>query len=158
MNEQLGMWDELQATEEISVSEMDDNLAYLRKLKDDYAEKSKVAKESFAVMKEQEEKVINMLKATGKKKYISDAGQATLVDELSVQTPKTPEQKRAFFDWIRDNLGQDAHDVYLSVNSATLNKLYKEQTELYALRGEILTIDGLQEPISYTKLSFTKAK
>jgi hypothetical protein len=156
--EQIKMWDEAAPTEEISVQEMDDNLAYLRKLKEDYAEKDKVKKEAYAVFKEQEAKVIGMLEKTGKRKYVSDAGNATLVHEMSVKTPKTPEEKRAFFNWIREHLGDDAHDIYMSVNSKTLNGLYKDQTEEFASRGEVLNIPGLEDPITVTKLSFTKAK
>lgn len=156
-NVQLDVWDEINQGE-ISVSEMDDNIAYLRKLKEEHAEVDKIKKEAYAKFKEQELKVIRMLEATGKKKYVSDAGQATLVNELSVQTPKTPEQKRAFFNWIRENMGDDAHDVYMTVNSRTLNSLYKEQSEVFAARGEVLSIDGINDPITVTKLSFTKAK
>jgi hypothetical protein len=150
-------WDEVTESDEISVAEMDDNLAYLRKLKDDYAEKDKIKKEAYAVMKAQEEKVISMLERTGKKKYVSDSGTATRVDELSVKTPKTPEEKRAFFNWIRNNLGDQAHDIYMTVNSRTLNTLYKEQSEIAAAKGEVLKIDGLEDPITVTKLSFRKA-
>jgi hypothetical protein len=155
---QTDYWDEV-ASEgtDISVAEMDDNLAYLRKLKEDHDEKSNAKKEAYAKLKEQEAKVISMLEKTGKKRYVSDAGNATLVQELSVQTPKTPEQKRAFFSWIERNLGEDARDVYMTVNSRTLNSFYKEQTELAAMRGEVLSVDGLEDPITVTKLSFRKA-
>lgn len=157
MNEQLDMWDEINEGD-ISVSEMDANLAKLRELKEIHAEKEKAKKAAYAEYKAQEDKIIRMLEATGKRKYVSDAGQATLVNELSVQTPKTPEQKRAFFNWIRENLGEDAHDVYMTVNSRTLNNLYKEQSEVFAAKGEVLSIDGINDPITVTKLSFTKAK
>ena len=155
--EQIKMWDEAAPTEEISVKEMDDNLAYLRKLKDEHAEVDKLKKEAYAKLKEQEAKVVDLLKRTGKKRYVSDFGNVTVIDELSVKTPKTPEEKRAFFSWIENNLGEQARDIYMTVNSRTLNSLYKEQSELAAQRGEVLTIDGLENPITVTKLSFRKA-
>lgn len=155
---QVDVWDEIRPTEEISIKEMDDNLAHLRKLKDEYEEKSAESKMAYAKLKEQEAKVIDMLERSGKKKYVSDFGNATLVQELSVKTPKTPEQKRAFFEWVEKNLGEDARDVYMTVNSRTLNSFYKEQSQLAAERGEVLNIDGLEEPTSHTKLSFRKAK
>lgn len=156
--ESLNEWDQVQPIDsEISVQEMDEALAKLRDLKEDYAIKDKIKKEAYAMVKDQEEKVISMLERTGKRKYVSDCGTATKVDELSVKTPKTPEEKRAFFNWIKTNLGEDAHDIYMTVNSRTLNSLYKEQSEIAAARGEVLKIDGLEDPITVTKLSFRKA-
>jgi len=155
--EQVAMWDSVQGGDEISIQDMDNQLEVLRELKDDYAAKDKVKKEAYAKLKEQEAKVIGMLERTNKKRYVSDYGNVTLVEELSVQTPKTPEQKRAFFNWIRENMGEEAHDVYMTVNSRTLNSLYKEQSEVAAANGEVLKIDGLSDPITVTKLSFRKA-
>lgn len=153
----LNEWDDASGSTEISMQEMDRNLELLRELKEDHAQVDKLKKEAYAKYKAQEEKVIAMLEQSGKRKYVSDFGNVTITHELSVKTPKTPEQKRAFFNWIYENLGEEARDVYMTVNSRSLNSLYKEQAEIAASRGNVLSIDGLEEPTSVTKLSFRKA-
>jgi len=74
-----------------------------------------------------------------------------------VATPKSIEEKVAFFKWIEDNLGEETRDAYMTVSSASLNKFYQEQSDLAAERGEVLEIDGLQPPTSRSILSFRKA-
>ena len=149
-------FEETEEKKEISVAEMDAALTKLRELKEDYSNKKKESDAAYREVKEQEAVVIQMLADCGKKKYISDAGKATLVEELTVTTPKTPEEKRAFFNWLLEHQGQDVHDHYLSVNSRSLNTLFKTLSEEYAQRGEVLEIDGLQPPASFTKLQFRK--
>lgn len=148
-------WSE-EPKKEISVAEMDNALGLLRTLKEEYSTKKKESDEAYAKAKEQEATVIQMLKDCGKSKYVSDAGKAALVEELTVTTPKSPEEKRAFFNWLLEHQGQDVHDHYLSVNSRSLNTLFKNLNEEYAARGEVLEIDGLQPPSSFTKLQFRK--
>lgn len=154
--EQLEMWE--QPKEELSIEAMDAAVVKLRKARDEYAELSRVAKESHEVVKELEYQVISMLTKAGKKKYIVEGvGNITLTETLSVQTPKSPQEKEAFFNWLKEEMGQDGFLAYASVNSSSLNKLYKDKFEEYAARGEVLEIEGLQQPVSYTKLSLRKA-
>ena len=95
---------------------------------------------------------------SGKKTYIAEGfGRVTVKEELSVRTPKTPEDKQKFFDWLRNHMGEDAYYAYMTVNSRSLNSLYKQKVEEYGEQGKVLEIDGLESPSSFTKLSFTKA-
>lgn len=156
MSQELEQWN--QPTESISLEDMDNAIKKLRGLRDEYAEASAVAKNIYAEVKEAENTIINFMEKSGKKRYILEGvGQISLEKGLSVTTPKTPEQKQAFFNWLRQEMGEDGYLTYASVNSASLNKLYKDKVEEYGERGEVLEIEGLDAPTSYTKLSLRKA-
>ncbi len=156
MSTELQDWDGPKV--EISLAEMDQMITTLRELKDKYAEASAVSKSLFKEVKEAEHRIVSVMEKAGKKRYILEGvGQISLEKGMSVQTPKTPEQKQAFFNWLKEEMGEDGYLTYASVNSASLNKLYKDKVEEYGERGEILEIEGLDQPTSYTKLSLRKA-
>lgn len=148
-----------QATQEqISLAEMDGAIATIRDIEAKYKEAKAISDALYAELTSAKNKVVEMLEASGKTVYVAEGlGRVRLTYEMSVQTPKTPEEKKAFFQWLSKEMGQEVADAYLSVNSQSLNALYNELTEQYASRGEILHIDGLGEPIARTKLSLTKA-
>ena len=151
-------WDDSKPVAEISVEDMDNAVRELREAKDVYTEENNKVKELYARVKEAESKVIGLLQSANKSRYIVEGvGQITLSEMLSVQTPKTPEQKQAFFNWLREEMGEDGYLTYASVNANPLNSLYKQKVEEYGERGEVLEIDGLEAPTSYTKLSLRKA-
>lgn len=156
MSDKLEMWDVPQG--EISLADMDNSIKDLREWKDKYAEASALAKEFHARVKEAEGKVISLMQQAGKERYIAEGiGQISLTTGLSVTTPKTPEQKQAFFAWLQSEMGDDGFLTYATVNSNSLNSLYKQKVEEYGERGEVLEIEGLDAPTSYTKLSLRKA-
>ena len=137
---------------------MDNALINLRALKEEYASVDAIAKECHKRLKQAEAAVIQILKDAGKGTYITEGiGKATITEKLSVATPKSIDEKVAFFKWIEENLGVETRDAYMTVSSASLNKFYQEQSDLAAERGEVLEIDGLQPPTSRSTLSFRKA-
>ena len=158
MSEELNTWLDTDAHEHITTVEFDDAIKALREAKAKTAASKKINDEDKAVSAAAEKVVMDLLKRSGKTEYVCDGyGRAKLSEKLSVQTPKTPEQKEAFFNWVKDEMGMDSYYAYMSVNSATLNRLYGEKSDEYAAKGEVLDINGIAAPTSYAKLSFTKA-
>jgi F0F1-type ATP synthase membrane subunit b/b' len=152
---QLDLW---KTEGEVSIEQMDDAVKKLRQAKERKSEAKAVLDAANKDYSEAEAQVMSLMQEAGKETYIAEGfGRVTLREELSVRTPKSPEEKEAFFKWIRENMGEDAYFAYMSVNSRSLNSLYKQKTEEYGERGELLQIDGLSEPTAFTKLSFTKA-
>jgi len=150
------MW--AKPTQEISLTDMDNAIAKLRSAKDCYKDADRISKDLYKLVKEAEEQVIDMMERSGKKRYIAEGiGQVSISENLSVATPKTPEEKQAFFNWLKQEMGEDGYLTYASVNSASLNSLYKQKVEEYGARGEVLEIAGLQQPTSFNKLSLRKA-
>lgn len=145
-------------SDSISLSEMDAVIKELKTAKEEYSLKKKESDNAYSIVKGLEAKIILMLEKSEKTVYIAEGvARVKVSHEMSVQTPKTPEAKLAFFKWIEDNMGEDVKNAYLTVNSQSLNSLYNQLSEEYASRGEILMIDGLEEPVARTSLSVTKA-
>lgn len=145
-------------TNEVSVKDLDSAVGVVRELKNKHQESKAISDAHYAALKEAEDKLVSLLQYAGKTTYIAEGlGRATLKKNLSVKVPKTPEQKKVFFDWVKEHMGEDAYYAYMTVNSQSLNSMYKTQAEEYGNRGEILNIDGLEDPTEYTTLSFTKA-
>ena len=155
MSERPDDWTE---NKEISVAQMDDAIAVLRQLDNEKKAAKKLADEAGRAYTEQANKVMAMMKEAGKDTYIvTGFGRVTLSEQLSVTTPKSPEDKEKFFSWVRNEMGEDSYYHYMSVNSNSLNALYREKADEYAAEGKVLNIEGLEAPTSFTKLSFTKA-
>lgn len=142
---------------EISINEMTEAVKTLRQAKEAYDSIKKESDAAYSCYKDAEIQVISMLQESGQSTFIADGlGRVTVSESLSVQTPKTPEEKQAFFDWLKKEMGDDGFWAYATVNSQSLNSLYKQKVNEYAAKGEVLEIEGLQPATSYTKLSFTK--
>lgn len=149
---------ETPSSDNISLAEMDAAITELKRRREAYAEASSISTLRHEELKQQEATVVMMLEQSGKTVYVAEGvGRVKVTHEMSVQTPKTPENKKAFFNWLATNLGQEVADAYQTVNSQSLNSLYNELEERFTAKGEILSIDGLGAPIARTKLSLTKA-
>jgi len=79
----------------------------------------------------------------------------SLRSRLSVQTPKTNEEKEALFGWLRDK------GIFLdkvSINSRTLNSLYQAEYEAQLESGVAdWRMPGVGEPVVDNTLSLRKA-
>lgn len=156
MSQDINEWQ--YPTREVSTAELDEVARSLRLAKEVYTERKAASDEAYGAVKEAEAKLISLMKDAGKTKYIAEGiGSISISTNLSVQTPKSPEQKKAFFNWVRETMGDDAYYAYMTVNSNSLNSLYRNKVEEYGARGEVLDIDGLLPPSESTKLSFRKA-
>ena len=74
----------------------------------------------------------------------------------SVRIPKDEESKAAFFEWLKE---QGLFDSMISVNSQTLNSLYRAKSE-EALKEGVLDfrIPGIDEPTTYKQLGMRRSK
>ncbi|MBK8455632.1 MAG: hypothetical protein IPL34_20340 [Thiofilum sp.] len=99
--------------------------------------------------------LIESLQENNLKNYRGPDGLISVSHKTSVRTPKTTEDKEAFFAYLRD---KGVYDMMISVNSATLNSFYKQEFENAVLNGnENFTIPGLNEVTLTPSLSFRKA-
>lgn len=75
-------------------------------------------------------------------------------EKESVRIPKDDEAKQKFFAWLKE---QELFDDIISVNSQTLNSLYKTMSE-EALKAGVLEfrIPGIDEPTTYKQLRIRK--
>lgn len=144
--------------QEITIADMQRALEEMREAKNVYAEASKVSNDAHSLMKEKEYALIHMMEETNQDIFVvKGVGRVALKKTMSITTPKSPDDRRKFFDWLRKEKGDEIADSYMSVNSQSLNTLYNDLTQEFAERGEILMVDGLDEPITRVTLSLTKA-
>lgn len=141
---------------EVSLKDINEKITKLREA-DTYAKARKTEADlATAEVSHLKTEVIQMLAESGLKSYkLPGVGSVSIVEKLSVKTPKTHEDKEKFFEWLKTQ-GDDMYFQYASVNSNSLNSLFKMKQEEYAERGEVLDIPGLEEPSSYTTLSLKK--
>lgn len=79
-------------------------------------------------------------------------------EKMSVKTPKTPEEKTAFFNWLKETKGEEVLLHYQTVNSQSLNSFYKQEWESMDDDKKLtFNIPGLEAPTSVKKLSVRKA-
>jgi hypothetical protein len=140
--------------QEVTTSQLDEQIERLSMLRNRYNGMKTEASVAHQEYKQQEDRVLKLLEIAGKKSYKVDGlCNVSRIEKLSVTTPKTIEDKRAFFSWIREKYGDDGVWSYASINSNTLNSLYNQQVEEAAERGETLDIAGIDLPTTRVSLS-----
>lgn len=96
------------------------------------------------------ERVIFVMQQSNKTNYQVGNKKLILNQRASVQTPKTLEEKEAFFKWCEE---RGVYWQYASVNSQSLNALYKAERDAAAERQDLEWngIPGVgKESIAYT--------
>lgn len=147
---------ENETKQEISTKELDSIVELYKLARDDYDDKKRIASEANRVVEDYEKKLLEYLLIAGKQKYYVDGiGTISTVEKVYVTTPKEPEEKQAFFQWVKDTYGQDGLDKYMGVNSQSLNSLFKMHREE---NPELTSLPGTGEMSIGTELRFTKKK
>lgn len=94
-----------------------------------------------------EGRILETLERHDMTSYRSSRGLVTRTVRYSVQTPKSPEEKAAFFNWLRESKGEDVFWAYATVNSQSLNSLYKAEMDIAKQEANFdFKIPGLSEP------------
>lgn len=142
--------------------EMEDNdnnlqglLATAAQYKNEAAEldrQLKVSKGNLALVQKQILETLNALEIDSVKGH---GFMFYKTQESSVKTPKTLEDKRALFDFLRE---KGIFDEMVSVNSQTLNSLYKNLAQEALEQGVLeFNMPGIAEPTNFTKLKMRKS-
>lgn len=156
-------WDEvLEQASGITTEQLDEAIAKYNELREVHQEIDLKKKAAYAEMAKQEQQVVKLLQSAGKTKYVVEGiGTAYFVNKYLVTTPKTIEDKKAFFKYLEDTFGTVFLYDKLSVHSASLNKIYNDALEAKKDNGEdisLFSIPGLQPPQVHTSLNFRKEK
>lgn len=152
----LDEWQNMGA-EEISLDQMDKLIASYKAARVAYEEADRVKSEKYKVYDEEEKKVIAALKSSNRKNYSVDGlGLAYIITKWVVPTPKSLEQKRGVFGWIRSKYGSDVADQYMSFNHQSLQSFYNKEKEIALQSKEEFAIPGLELPTEQVSLGFKK--
>lgn len=89
--------------------------------------------------------------------FKSSHGTVVRSTRYSVRTPKTIEEKTAFFEWLNKSKGREVYWTYVSVNSQSLNSFYKAEMEAAKEAADFdFKIPGIGEPEATPVLSKRK--
>lgn len=79
-------------------------------------------------------------------------------EKLTVKTPKTPEDKVAFFNYLKETKGEEVMLHYQTVNSQSLNSFFKAEMESKTDEEKLtFNLPGIEAPSMVKKLSVRKA-
>jgi len=123
-------------------------------LRSEEARMSLCKKEVSANLEIAEGKALEVLVASNLKSFKSAHGTVGVTVRTSVKTPKTLEEKAALFAYLKE-IGM--YDELVSVNSTTLNSLYKSKLEEAQAQGQDdFVLPGVGEPSISQIISFRK--
>src|SRR3990167_8722461 len=137
-------------------------LEQLEKRVGDYALKKEAIrkkKEELELLEKEskfiEEELLSCMAQHGQTRYHSASyGTIFRVDKFSVKVPKTPEERDAFFKYLKE---RGLFESMITVNSQTLNSWHSEELAQAKLNGEIdFKVPGLNEVTLYSRLGLRK--
>lgn len=162
MSEELSQWEEAAATGAVTVEQLD---KMVKEYNDKYAEyeaQKAISTQLYKDAEVLEGKLVEAMEQAGKSKYyVEGVGTVYFSDKLVVPTPKTNEDKKKVFTWLREKQGDTVFFATVSINHQTLQKLYNTALEEAVNAGEdasLFHIPGLQTPTSMRSLNFRKEK
>lgn len=142
-------------TSEVSVSDLNNLAGEIAELRSQEALASQGKKKITEALETAETKMIELLTGAGLTKFDSAFGKVVISHRLSVKTPKTPEDREAFYNRLKE---QGLYEAMISVNSQTLNSYYKEEFEKAKERGDDdFEIPGIREVTMNPILSFKRS-
>ena len=143
-------------TEQITIEELDTQIKKLVEEREAYEAAKKISDDLHHNFEQQKDIVINMLTLCGKTSYKVDGvvGISTSIKNV-FKTPKTPEEKQLFFNYLTNTHGTEGFLTYATVNHNSLNSLMK--IELETGFNDFKAI-GLEAPTPEVTLSMRSVK
>jgi hypothetical protein len=141
----------------ITLADFEELVGRSYKLADEIAELERV---TLKPMKERldnlDSQILEHLTKLDMTSFKSKHGTVVRSNRYSVQTPKTIEEKKEFFRWLNEK-GPEVYWSYATVNSQSLNALYKAELEVAKEEGNLeFKIPGIGEPTATPILSRRK--
>lgn len=142
---------------EVSVAELDQLCQDIADMRVKIAEEEAKITPLNKRLAEMEIKAAAYLDALGRDNFQSKAGTIYMNESWRFNLPKTDEDKKAFFDYLR---AQGLYDKYATVNSTSYNSYLNTEWEVAKQegRGMEFHIPGVPEPTLFRKAAFRKAK
>lgn len=138
---------------ELTVCELDTLCAKLFKLREEKEVIEGVLESKQREIGDIERTIEHFLEVHGKEKYhVQGFGTVSVQNNFSFKTPKTPEAKALFFDYLKKC---GVYDEFVTVNSQTLNAFCKAELAV-AEDPTSFSIPGIEMPTTYKKIKITK--
>lgn len=134
----------------ISLAEATSLLDELWLAKKSVEEAEEVSEARKKVYRELKDRVLSVLDAACIERLEGTACKVTRVERTSVKVPAEQDARDQFFSYLKD---RGLYDSLITVNSQTLNAMYRRECEAAFERGELAPeIPGLAEPTIYYDL------
>lgn len=141
---------------EITVKELDDLTSEIFTLKVQKDEIEEKLTELNKTLQAKEKQVIEAMKELKLETFKGTGGTLTPYDKVSYAVPKAPEDRDAFFNYLKE---KQVFEGMVTVHHATLNAFVGQEYSAAKERGDIFfSVPGLGAPTITTILSKTKAK
>lgn len=138
----------------ITVEDMNSKCKEIAVLRAEEAVISAQRKQILDKLDEAERQMIEMLAESGLNSYKSPFGQAIITHRTSVKTPKTPDERARFYQYLKE---RNLYETMITVNSQTLNAFYKGELEQARERGDLdFKVPGINEVTIVPTLAFRK--
>lgn len=125
------------ANTSITTEELDQRAKEYNEAWDQYEGAKEVASELYQRAIALEGKMVEAMEQAGKRKYhVEGVGTFSFTEKMSVQTPKTVEDKIKLARYLEEQGGKNYFWDKFSVNSNTLQPLYKAEFEAYKKKCE----------------------
>ena len=143
----------------MDIRELQEKIKSLKEVRTRYDEKKKQLELEKEILDSLEDDIIQAFEENDLTSFKLDGvANVSITHRLTVPTPKTIEDKRAFFAWVAANKGEEVRDAMMSVNSMTLNSFYKAEYEsLTDDEKLVFQMDGIGLPSLQKTLSVRKA-
>ena len=107
-------------------------------------------------LSELEAKVLNILDSNNMDNFRTERALVSVTHRFSVKTPKTPEAREQFFEYLKS---KNLFDDMITVNSQTLTSFYRTEQENALDRGEVdFKMPGIEDATMVKTLSVRKGK
>ncbi len=144
---------------QMEIQELQEKIKALKEMDERYKNKKREAEELNGFCDALKAEIIEALEIHDMTSFkVDGVANISISHRMSVPTPKTVEDKKAFFKWVADNKGEEVRDAMMTVNSQTLNSFWKAEYESLSDDDKLMfQIDGLEMPSISKVLSVRKA-
>jgi len=142
----------------VTVADLDKLVEDMKAAYADQEVKKAAATEANKNVMRLESKMVAYLKELNRENYSTPWGTPYIIENWKVNNPETNEDKKAFFDFLREKGGEALVLKYMTVNNNSLNSFYKSEKKEAEKKQELLNIPGIGAPKLHESLGFRKAK
>ncbi len=144
-------WEEKTELPSVTVTELQGLCKLLLSKKEDHERALEVAKTTKEAVDELESRILKYMKEYGLPMFEGPFGRVSVKNYSTVAQPATPEDREAFFGYLKE---QGIYDEMISVNSRTLNSWVNREIEAREKNGEFGWVPpGLKTPGNFQKVT-----
>lgn len=142
---------------QVTVADLDDLMKSIAEQEETIEAHKEVSTRMNKELAQLENRAVQYLKDLGREEYVSPYGKGAIEQKWRVNLPEDDIKKREFFDYLR---ALEIFDKYATVNSNSLNSLYRAEWEAAKQdgRGMEFTMPGIGAPKVYEQFKFKPAK